>query len=110
MKKIYKILIMVLIVGGIISFFETKAFFERKKFIENEVNEKIVEIKNNWTGGRSYDYITKNNYKITLVNSDTLLIGDSISKKVNTTKLNVFRKKEGKYEFYKDYDIGSRYN
>lgn len=103
-KKIYTILIMVLIVAGIISFFETKAFFERKKFTQNEVNEKIIEIKNNWTGGRSFDYIT-NNYKVTLLNIDTLFIGDSISKEVNTTKFSVFRKEEGNYFFLKFYDI-----
>jgi|SRR5690606_13664999 len=106
MKKIYKILILVVILIGFISFFEIKQFLERKKTIQNEINEIIIEINNNWTGGRSYDYVTKNNYIITLINTDTLLIGDSISKKINTPKFDVFRKKNGKYIFYKTYIIG----
>lgn len=106
MKKRYKILIPVVIIIGFICFFEVKGFLERKRIIGNEINETIVSINNNWTRGRSYDYITKSNYKITLINNDTLSIGDSISKKANNNKYDIFRKKEGSYYFLRSYYVG----
>jgi hypothetical protein len=105
LKNIWKLFPVFLIIG-IIIFFERKGNIERKEFYTSDINSYIVKKKNNWSGGRSYDYITAKNIIITLMNSDTLKIGDSISKENNTGNFNVYRKNQlGKYKFYKNYKI-----
>jgi len=96
----------VFLIAGIIIFFGRKGNIERNEFYKSGINSYIVEKKNNWSGGRSYDYITAKSIIITLMNSDTLKVGDSISKEINTGNFNVYRKNElGLYRFYKNYDI-----
>lgn len=73
------------------------------------INSHIVKKKNNWTGGRSYDYITEDNITITMMSNHSLLIGDSISKAANSDDFKVYRKnKLGKYELYKSYNINDK--
>jgi|SRR5690606_38479526 len=104
LKNIWK-LFPVFLILGIIIYFEQKGNIERKEFYLSTINSYIIKKKNNWSGGRSYDYITKENVIITLMNSDTLKIGDSISKESNTTNFQIYRKNQlGKYEFYKNYN------
>lgn len=104
-KKIW-ILFPILLVLSIILFFELKSRQERKALFNSNLNNKVIKVKHNWTGGRSYDYITDNGITITLLNNDTLVIGDSISKEANTGKFDVYREKNGNYEYYKSFDIG----
>ena len=86
-------------------YIQIEAYIERKELYKTQLGNKIVKIKNNWSGGRSYDYITDNDIVITILNSDTLKIGDSISKPANAKNLDVYRKsKNGKYEFFKHYE------
>lgn len=91
LKKIWP-----LIPGIILTiFFQTKWYFERSDFNNSKLNSKIVKVKNNWTLGRSYDYITSEGIFITLMNTDTLYINDSIVKERSSLKFKVFR--NGKY-------------
>jgi len=88
-----------------IFYFERKGYKEKKELYKTQLENKIIKIKNNWSGGRSYDYITDNDIVITILNSDTLRIGDSISKPANAKNLDVYRKsKNGQYEFFKHYE------
>lgn len=96
----------IFIIIGIVIFFEWKSSNERKVFYVSDINSHITKKKNNWSGGRSYDYLTGNNITITLMNKNSLEVGDSISKIANTNNFKVYRKNRfEKYEFYKDYDI-----
>lgn len=104
-NNIWKLLPIFIIIG-IVIFFEWKSSDERKVFYVSGINSHITKKNNNWSGGRSYDYLTGNNITITLLNKNSLEIGDSISKIANTNHFKVYRKNRfGKYEFYKDYDI-----
>lgn len=104
-KNIWR-LFPVLIIVVIIVFFERKGSLEREKFYDTPINSHILIKKNNWSGGRSYDYITKSNIIITLLSNDSLKIGDSISKEAKTSKFTVYRKNQTEnYEFYKNYDL-----
>lgn len=71
------------------------------KFIQSEVNSKIVK-RNNWQL-RTTEFHLKNGLRIdsTFKNKFDLKIGDSISKKLNTRFFLVYRKENGKYKFYK---------
>lgn len=105
LQNIWRLFPVILIIG-IIIFFEKMNNVDRKDFYKSDINSYIVKKKNNWSGGRSYDYITDKNIIITLMNSDTLKIGDSISKENNTGNFNVYRKNQlGNYKFYKNYNI-----
>jgi hypothetical protein len=102
LKNIWKIWPLLLILS-VILFFELKGRQERKVLFNSTLNNKVIKVKNNWSGGRSYDYITDNGIVITLLNRDTLLVGDSISKVANTSRFDVYRKNNGIFEFYKTY-------
>lgn len=58
----------VFIFMGIIIFFEGKSYKERKNFHSSSINSYIIKKKNNWSGGKSYGYLTENNITITLMN------------------------------------------
>lgn len=103
-KNVWK-LSPILIIIGLIIFFERKSRMERKSFYKSNINSYIIKKSNNWSGGRSYDYLTENNVIITLMNTNSLKIRDSISKLPNTNYFKVYRKNQlGKYEFYKEYN------
>ena len=105
-KKILK-LWPILIFLGVIIFFEVKGHLQRKKIYEHKINSSITKKENNWTGGHSYDYITKDGKLLTVVNSDTLKVGDSISKEKNTPNFKVFRKnKLNDFQYFKTINIG----
>ena len=104
-KSIWKLFPVVLIIG-IIFFFEKKSSLEREKFKESAINSYIVKKKSNWTGGRSYDYLTKNGIVITLLNKYSLVMGDSVSKQNDTFKFKIYRKDSlGNYKYYNSYDL-----
>ena len=109
-KKAWRLIIIITPLSLII-FFETKAYFERKTFFKNPLNTTINKIENNSSGGRSYDYITKNNIVITLLElagkSLDLNIGDSVVKAVNSWQFDIYRKDENNlnYFFYKRFDL-----
>lgn len=104
LKNIWKLFPLVLIAGTIF-YFERKSFTEKNRLKDAALSNVVVKIKSNWSGGRSYDYITDNNYTITLLNNDTLQVGDSIVKKANTSNFKVYRKTKGVYSFYKSFNI-----
>lgn len=96
----------VILIMGIIFFFETKSSLEREKFKESVIHSVIVKKKGNWTGGRSYDYHTKNGIVLTHLNTYSLEIGDSISKQNDTFKFKLYRKDSvGNYKYYNSYDL-----
>lgn len=105
-KKIWQFII----IGGtfgIIFFFQLQDYFDRERFFGSEINSTIIEIKGNWSGGRSYDYITKNKVVINLINSDStnLKLKDSIVKQKDSWKFIAFRLNDlGVYEFFKKYE------
>ena len=96
----------IFIILGIIIFFQIKWNLEYKKFHQTAINSLIIKKKNNWSGGRSYDYLTKNNIVITLISNNLLKVGDSISKESNTDEFEIYIKiDKGKYQFYKKIDL-----
>lgn len=104
-KNIWR-LFPILIIVVIILFFEYKSSNEREAFHIADIKSHIVKKKSNWSGGRSYDYITENNITITMINTHSLIVGDSISKIANSDNFKVYRKNAlGKYNFYKNYSI-----
>ena len=107
-KRLLQFFIIILFFGGIF-FFQTKSYFERKHFFKSRLNNKIIEINNNWSGGRSYDYVTNNKTVVTLINSDSfnLKLNDSIVKEGNSWEFDVFRTDEFElmYKFYKRYNL-----
>ena len=88
----------ILLVLFVIVFFELKGNRERKKLYKTELHSKVIKVKSNWTGGRSVDYITANGTIITRPNTDTLFIGDSISKEANSGEISVYRNTHSHYE------------
>jgi hypothetical protein len=56
----------IFIIIGIIIFFERKGYLERQKFHKTVINSLVTKKNSNWSGGRSYDYLTKNNVVVTL--------------------------------------------
>lgn len=72
-----------------------------KKFIQVEVNSIIIK-RNNWQL-RTTEFYLKNGLRIDSTFKDhfDLKIGDSISKRPNTKTFSVYRKKNGKYKFYR---------
>ena len=103
LKKIWK-LYPILIILSIILFFELKGWQERKVLFNSTLNNKVIKVKHNWTGGRSFNYVLDNSVVITLLSSEILLVGDSISKEANTSRFDVYKEINGKYEFYRTID------
>lgn len=106
-KKKWQLFIIILVFGMIL-FFQLKANFEKKQFFKSKLNTVIVQIKNNFTFGRSYDYVTKDKIIITFINSgdSNLKLKDSIIKESNNWEFIVFRIDEfgSDYKFYKKYN------
>ena len=104
-KKVFRVFIFLGLIG-VISFFEIKEFHNKRVYYNTDLNSKIIKIENNISGGRSYDYITKNGIIITLMNTDTLFVGDSILKEKKNWIFRLYRKNEfGKYKFIKTYNL-----
>jgi len=103
-KKIWTVFILIAIIGPIL-ITQIKGSHERKVFYLADIKSKIIKIENNISGGRSYDYITKSGIIITLMNSDTLLLGDSIAKEKNNWVFELYRKNTSEnYKFIKAYN------
>lgn len=104
-KKIWR-LCMILGLIGFISYFEISEYHAKKVYYLTDLKSKIIKIENNISGGRSYDYITKSGIIITLMNSDTLFIGDSIVKEKDNWVFELYRKnKTGNYKFIRTYNL-----
>jgi hypothetical protein len=89
-RKIWVILIIV----GFFAFIFLNIYNDKRKhnlFYTSKINSKIIKVKGNWSGGRSYSYVTEENISITLSNDRKLLPGDSISKKASTEVFEAFR-------------------
>lgn len=105
LKKLWKLYPIVIFVG-FIYFFSKKSSLERQQFLKMKLNDYVIEKKNNWSGGRSYDYITNNGIVITLLKTDnSIQIGDSIVKKNNSNIFCIHRKINNNYQFYKKHRI-----
>ena len=106
-KKALQIFILAL-TFGIIFLLQLKGNLEKKRFFKSKLNTVIVEIKNNSTFGRSFDYVTKDKTIITFINSGdvNLKLKDSIIKESNSWEFIVFRMDEFGYDykFYNKYD------
>lgn len=97
---------MILGIIGFISYFEIKEFHAKKVYYLTNLKSKIVKIESNISGGRSYDYITENKIIITLMNSDTLFVGDSVVKEKDNWEFKLYRKnKLGNYKFIRTYNL-----
>lgn len=103
-KIIWKFFPLVIVVS-VILFFEISRKQQITALFNNSLNNKVIKVKNNWTG-RSYDYVVDNGIVITLSKSKSLVVGDSIIKEANTGRFDVYREKNGKYEYYKSFDVG----
>ena len=104
-KKIIRIC-MILGIIGLISYYEIKGFHAKNVYYQTNLESKIIRIENNISGGRSYDYITENRIIITLMNSDTLFIGDSVVKEKDNWEFKLYRKnKSGNYEYIRTYNL-----
>ncbi len=101
---VFKLLIPFFVFASVVIFFETKSFFARKHFFKSKLNSVIVKKEGNWSGGRSYDYVTKDNVIVTVKNhnGENLDLGDSIAKEPESWKYQIFRKDViGEFKFYK---------
>jgi len=104
--KYYKILPLILALIAFLYFYCYKYVFANSNhFYKNEINSKIMEVKN--YENKSLQFFYDKNYCITTTNTqgDALRIGDSISKKQNSSEFRVFRKQNGNYSLYKLYDF-----
>lgn len=104
-KKVQYVIVFIVFISIII--FEIIGNLEREKFHETALNNKVIEIKNNLTFGRSYDYVTDNKIIITLFQHKRLIIGDSIVKHMNSWNFKVYRKDyvTKKYKYYDNYKL-----
>jgi hypothetical protein len=107
-SKIIGKFLFVLIPIVAIVLYERKVYLVEKIFFKNKLNTVVVDIENNWSGGRSYNYITKNHIVFALLNyeSTNLRIGDSIVKEKNSWEFDVFRYDSiaDSFYYYKKYD------
>ncbi|MFC6269867.1 hypothetical protein [Frigoriflavimonas asaccharolytica] len=75
------------------------------KFYKKQINSKIVKRKD-WAVQTVYFHLENKIFiDSNSIDNFDLKIGDSIFKKENTKNFNVYRKKNGKYKFYKNYTI-----
>lgn len=105
-KKIWKYLFLI---GGLIlifTFFSLRGCVNDKQFYKKSINERIID-SNDWQG-RVTEFSLQSGLRIdvTVLDSVDLQVGDSISKEAFSYKFCIFRKKNGKYSFYKDYEFG----
>jgi len=75
------------------------------KFTKLEVNSTVVK-RDNWQL-RTTEFYLQNGLRVdsSSINNFDLKLGDSISKQDSTQSFNVYRKRNGKYEFYITYII-----
>ena len=78
-------------------------YLNNQHFYCGNINAKIIKIENYQNKSLQFYYDGK--YCITTIDTknDTLKIGDSISKKSQTAKFNVFRKVGENYQLYRSY-------
>lgn len=105
-KYYYRFFPIILGLIAFIYFYIYKIVFENSNhFYKNDIQSKIIRIKN--YENKSLQFYYDSTYCITTTNTrgDTLMIGDSISKNINTESFKVYRKnKEDKYKFYRSYN------
>lgn len=92
----------------VITIFEIKGCNQSSVFYKTQLNTTITKVENNFTGGRSYDYITKEQITISLMNypSTNLRIGDSVAKEKDSWMFDVFRYDSiaDSFYYFKKYD------
>lgn len=82
--------------------------FERKRklFHENKIESLVVKRSYNCSHGTTFDYECKSGDIVVLLNSDTLLLGDSIVKMANSDYFDVYRSNnEGSFKYLKRFSI-----
>ncbi|MGP1501714.1 MAG: hypothetical protein ACTTJM_08045 [Bergeyella cardium] len=108
MKKtdIYRLLPMIIGIFGFGYYYYYSVYCNSKYFVDNAVNTKIIRVYN--YANKSLQFYYTDRYCITTssTSGDTLIIGDSISKKANSPIFNIYRKNKdnGKYKFHKHYE------
>ena len=105
-KKMWKYLFPLTVLILIFTFFNIRGCVNDRKFYENSINETIID-SSDWQG-RVTEFYLKSGIRIdiTVLDSVDLKVGDSISKEAFSYKFDIFRKKNGKYSFYKNYEFG----
>ncbi|GEM_PF-1172844 len=78
-------------------------YINNQHFYRGNIHAKIIKIENYQNKSIQFYYDDKYCITTTDTKNDTLKIGDSISKKSQTAKFDVFRKLGGKYQLYKSY-------
>ncbi len=102
--NLLRLLPMLIILVGIIIFLIYNDHLNNK-FVRDSVNSVVVK-KSNWQL-RATEFYLKNGLRVdsSYIIPLDIKIGDSLSKKNNTGKFNIYRKTNGKYVFYRSYDI-----
>ena len=105
MKKfinILKVLPLIIVAIGFVLFVICK-HRTNVKFTKLEVNSKVVK-RDNWQL-RTTEFYLQNGLRVdsTYIDNFDLKLGDSISKQDSTQSFDVYRKRNGTYEFYTTY-------
>lgn len=105
-KKIFKYLFPIAVIVLILTYYGVVGEKNRKKFYKNSISETIIDSSDYQK--RVIEYILKSGVRINIsvLDSADLKVGDSISKEAFSYKFDIFRKKNGKYSFYKNYEFG----
>ena len=101
--KIFRLCPLILLLGVVV-FDIIRTHHKKMIFFKSELATIVVKKKNNLTGGRTYDYITKNKIVLTIPSQDSnnVEIGDSVVKNKNSWQFDLYKKnKKGEYNFYK---------
>ena len=101
--KIFRLYPLILLLGVVV-FDIIRTHHKKMIFFKSELATIVVKKKNNLTGGRTYDYITKNKIVLTIPSQDSnnVEIGDSVVKNKNSWQFDLYKKnKKGEYNFYK---------
>lgn len=106
LKSIWPVFSAIMLVVIYFSVFYLIGKKERDDFCKNEINSKITSCSN--PQKKVVEYYLPNNLQIdvSVVDEIDIKVGDSISKKKQTSEYSVYKKNEkGKYYFFKLYDI-----
>ncbi len=91
---------------GLFFYFHFTGTYNRTKFYERSINEKVID-SSSWQT-RTIEYYLENglSINITVLDRIDLKVGDSIVKGLQTNQFKVYRKEsDGKYKFHKHYTL-----
>lgn len=102
--NILKVLPLIIVAIGFVLFLIYNHLLNND-FIRLEVNSTVLK-RDNWQL-RTTEFYLQDGLRVdsTYINNFDLKLGDSISKQGSTQSFNVYRKQNGKYEFYTTYSI-----